>query len=77
AGDRAGAVGDDDVFWMQVPPGSVQYGSVHGDQTAADLLMDPALWQSMVDQQYRLLTTLDRWIEQLERTHETRAAAGI
>jgi NHLM bacteriocin system ABC transporter ATP-binding protein len=39
--------------------------------------MDPALWQSMVDQQYRLLTALDRWIEQLERTHETRAAAGI
>jgi len=31
----------------------------------------------MVDQQYRLLTALDRWIEQLERTHETRTAAGI
>ncbi|MBT2411179.1 NHLP bacteriocin export ABC transporter permease/ATPase subunit [Streptomyces sp. ISL-12] len=77
AGDQAGAVGDDDVLWMQVPPGSVQYGAVYGDQAAADLLMDPALWQSMVDQQYRLLTTLDRWIEQLERTHETRAAAGI
>ncbi|MET9777265.1 NHLP bacteriocin export ABC transporter permease/ATPase subunit [Streptomyces sp. NPDC006367] len=68
---------DDDVFWMQVPPGSVQYGAVYGDEAAADLLMDPALWQSMVDQQYRLLTTLDRWIEQLERTHETRTAAGI
>ncbi|MFD5295250.1 NHLP bacteriocin export ABC transporter permease/ATPase subunit [Streptomyces mutabilis] len=68
---------DDDVFWMQVPPGSVQYGSVYGAEAAADLLMDPALWQSMVDQQYRLLTTLDRWIEQLERTHETRTAAGI
>ncbi|MFD5005901.1 NHLP bacteriocin export ABC transporter permease/ATPase subunit [Streptomyces mutabilis] len=68
---------DDDVFWMQVPPGSVQYGSVYGTEAAADLLMDPALWQSMVDQQYRLLTTLDRWIEQLERTHETRTAAGI
>ncbi|MBO7941582.1 hypothetical protein JTP77_037660, partial [Streptomyces sp. S9] len=39
--------------------------------------MDPAVWQSMVDQQYRLLTTLDRWIEQIERTHETRTAAGI
>jgi NHLM bacteriocin system ABC transporter ATP-binding protein len=39
--------------------------------------MDPALWQSMVDQQYRLLTALDRWIEQLERSHETRTAAGI
>ncbi|MDN3244046.1 NHLP bacteriocin export ABC transporter permease/ATPase subunit [Streptomyces mutabilis] len=68
---------DDDVFWMQVPPGSVQYGAVYGAEAAADLLMDPALWQSMVDQQYRLLTTLDRWIEQLERTHETRTAAGI
>ena len=39
--------------------------------------MDPAVWQGMVDQQYRLLTTLDRWIEQLERSHETRTAAGI
>ncbi|MFH8798483.1 NHLP bacteriocin export ABC transporter permease/ATPase subunit [Streptomyces sp. NPDC017936] len=71
------SVGDDDVFWMQVPPGSVQYGSLYGAEAAADLLMDPAVWQSMVDQQYRLLTALDRWIEQLERTHETRAAAGV
>ncbi|MER5428184.1 NHLP bacteriocin export ABC transporter permease/ATPase subunit [Streptomyces sp. NPDC002588] len=68
---------DDDVFWMQVPPGSVRYGSLYGAEAAADLLMDPAVWQSMVDQQYRLLTTLDRWIEQLERTHEDRTAAGI
>ncbi|MFB8774825.1 NHLP bacteriocin export ABC transporter permease/ATPase subunit [Streptomyces broussonetiae] len=71
------SVGDDEVFWMQVPPGSVQYGSLYGAEAAADLLMDPAVWQSMVDQQYRLLTTLDRWIEQLERSHETRTAAGI
>ncbi|MGV9455511.1 NHLP bacteriocin export ABC transporter permease/ATPase subunit [Streptomyces sp. NPDC003635] len=77
AGERAAAITDDDVFWMQVPPGSVQYGSLYGQEAAADLLMDPAVWQSMVDQQYRLLTTLDRWIEQLERTHETRTAAGI
>ncbi|MFF7468414.1 NHLP bacteriocin export ABC transporter permease/ATPase subunit [Streptomyces sp. NPDC008092] len=77
AGERAAAPTEDDVFWMQVPPGSVQYGSLYGAEAAADLLMDPALWQSMVDQQYRLLTTLDRWIEQLERTHETRTAAGI
>ncbi|GHB65843.1 NHLP family bacteriocin export ABC transporter permease/ATPase subunit [Streptomyces viridiviolaceus] len=77
ATERAAAPTDDDVFWMQVPPGSVQYGSLYGDEAAADLLMDPALWQSMVDQQFRLLTTLDRWIEQLERTHETRTAAGI
>ncbi|MFC8373891.1 NHLP bacteriocin export ABC transporter permease/ATPase subunit [Streptomyces sp. NPDC057238] len=77
ATERATAPGDDDVFWMQVPPGSVQYGSLYGAEAAADLLMDPALWQSMVDQQYRLMTTLDRWIEQLEQTHETRTAEGI
>ncbi|MFI6374143.1 NHLP bacteriocin export ABC transporter permease/ATPase subunit [Streptomyces sp. NPDC050546] len=77
ATERAAAPTDDDVFWMQVPPGSVQYGSLYGAEAAADLLMDPALWQSMVDQQYRLLTTLDRWIEELESTHETRTAEGI
>ncbi|MFJ8345501.1 NHLP bacteriocin export ABC transporter permease/ATPase subunit [Streptomyces sp. NPDC094153] len=77
AEERAAAPTDDDVFWMRVPPGSVRYGALYGDQAAADLLMDPALWQSMVDQQYRLLTALDRWIEELERTHETRTAAGI
>ncbi|MBT3162930.1 NHLP bacteriocin export ABC transporter permease/ATPase subunit [Streptomyces sp. Vc74B-19] len=77
ATERAAAPTDDDVFWMQVPPGSVQYGSVYGADAAADLLMDPALWQSMVDQQYRLMTTLDRWIEQLEETHESRTAQGI
>ncbi|MER5603171.1 NHLP bacteriocin export ABC transporter permease/ATPase subunit [Streptomyces sp. NPDC002265] len=72
-----GTAQDDEVFWMQVPPGSVQYGSLYGAEAAADLLVDPALWQGMVDQQYRLLATLDRWIEELERTHETRTAAGI
>ncbi|MEU8590111.1 NHLP bacteriocin export ABC transporter permease/ATPase subunit [Streptomyces sp. NPDC048664] len=77
ATERAADITDDDVFWMQVPPGSVQYGSLYGADAAADLLMDPAIWQSMVDQQYRLLATLDRWIEQVERTHESRTAAGI
>jgi ATP-binding cassette subfamily C protein len=77
ATERAAALTDDDVFWMQVPPGSVQYGSMYGAEAAADLLMDPGVWQGMVDQQYRLLSTLDKWIEQLERTHETRTAAGI
>jgi NHLM bacteriocin system ABC transporter ATP-binding protein len=77
AEERTATPADDDVFWMQVPPGSVAHGSLYGAEAAADLLMDPALWQSMVDQQYRLLTALDRWIEQLERTHETRTAAGI
>ncbi|MFJ9717395.1 NHLP bacteriocin export ABC transporter permease/ATPase subunit [Streptomyces sp. NPDC101213] len=74
---RAGTRDDDEVFWMQVPPGSVRYGSSYGAEAAADLLMDPALWQSVVDQQHRLLTALDRWIEQLEHTHETRTAAGF
>ncbi|MGA5446358.1 NHLP bacteriocin export ABC transporter permease/ATPase subunit [Streptomyces umbrinus] len=77
ATERDAALTDDDVLWMQVPPGSVQYGSMYGAEAAADLLVDPAMWQAMVDQQYRLLATLDRWIEQLERTHETRTAAGI
>ncbi|TQE28011.1 NHLP bacteriocin export ABC transporter permease/ATPase subunit [Streptomyces ipomoeae] len=77
ATEQAAALTDDDVFWMQVPPGSVQYGSLYGAEAAADLLMDPGVWQSMVDQQFRLLATLDRWIEQLERTHEDRTAAGI
>jgi len=77
ASERAAVLTDDDVFWMQVPPGSVQYGSMYGAEAAADLLMDPGVWQGMVDQQYRLLSTLDKWIEQLERTHETRTAAGI
>ncbi|BAC75203.1 ABC transporter [Streptomyces avermitilis] len=77
ATERAAAPTDDDVFWMQVPPGSVQYGSLYGEEAAADLLMDPGVWQGMVDQQYRLLATLDRWIEQLERSHEHRTAAGI
>ncbi|MEU6405057.1 NHLP bacteriocin export ABC transporter permease/ATPase subunit [Streptomyces sp. NPDC046985] len=77
AEDRSTAPSDDDVFWMRVPPGSVRYGADYGADAAADLLMDPGLWQSMVDQQYRLLTALDRWIEERERTHETRTAAGI
>ncbi|CBG68053.1 MULTISPECIES: NHLP bacteriocin export ABC transporter permease/ATPase subunit [Streptomyces] len=77
AGEQAAVPTDDDVFWMRVPPGSVQYGSLYGAEAAADLLMDPGVWQSMVDQQFRLLATLDRWIEQLERTHEDRTAAGI
>ncbi|MER5185166.1 NHLP bacteriocin export ABC transporter permease/ATPase subunit [Streptomyces sp. NPDC002896] len=68
---------DDDILWMQVPPGSVQYGAEVSADAAADLLIDPAVWQGMVDQQYRLLSSLDRWIEQLERSHEDRTAAGI
>ncbi|MFF8594711.1 NHLP bacteriocin export ABC transporter permease/ATPase subunit [Streptomyces sp. NPDC015220] len=77
AQERPAAPADDEVFWMQVPPGSVRYGALYGAEAAADLLMDPAVWQAVVDQQYRLLTALDRWIEELERTHENRAAAGM
>ncbi|MFE6686797.1 NHLP bacteriocin export ABC transporter permease/ATPase subunit [Streptomyces sp. NPDC057743] len=71
------AVADDDVLWMPVPPGSVQYGASYSAEAAADLLVDAALWQRMVNQQYRLLSAVDRWIEQEERAHEDRAAAGI
>ncbi|MEU2234748.1 NHLP bacteriocin export ABC transporter permease/ATPase subunit [Streptomyces vietnamensis] len=78
-GDSPGAA-DDDVLWMQVAPGSIVYGaayeSAHGHGSGT-LLVDPAAWQGMVDQQYRLLYALDDWIEQLERDHEDRAAAGI
>jgi NHLM bacteriocin system ABC transporter, ATP-binding protein len=77
AAGNAAAPTDDDVFWMRVPPGSVRYGSLYGAEAAAELLMDSGLWQSMVDQQYRLLATLDRWIEELETGHEDRTAAGI
>ncbi|OKK23041.1 ABC transporter [Streptomyces sp. CB00455] len=73
AGDGA----DDDILWMQLTPGSLQYGAAYETEAVGTLLVDPAVWQGMVDQQYRLLHTLDRWIEQLERTHEDRTAAGI
>ncbi|WP_374196141.1 NHLP bacteriocin export ABC transporter permease/ATPase subunit [Streptomyces sp. TS71-3] len=74
---RPAESGTEDVLWMQVPPGSVQYGAAYSHDAAGDLLIDPTLWQGMVDQQERLLSALDRWIEQLERTHEDRTAAGI
>ncbi|MFI6335610.1 NHLP bacteriocin export ABC transporter permease/ATPase subunit [Streptomyces sp. NPDC050535] len=77
AHENAAALTDDDVFWMRVPPGSVQYGSLYGAEATTDLLMDSGVWQGMVDQQYRLLATLDRWIERLESSHEDRTAAGI
>ncbi|WP_433402666.1 NHLP bacteriocin export ABC transporter permease/ATPase subunit [Streptomyces sp. CA-146814] len=77
AAASAAAVSDDDVLWLPVPPGSVRYGASYGAEAAADLLMDAELWQRMVDQQYRLLTAVDRWIEQVERAHEDRTAAGL
>ncbi|KAF4410091.1 NHLP bacteriocin export ABC transporter permease/ATPase subunit [Streptomyces lycii] len=69
--------GDEDILWMPVVPGSVQYGAAYGAEAAADLLIDPTLWQNMVNQQSRLLFTLDRWIERLEQAHEDRTAAGV
>ncbi|WP_455358260.1 NHLP bacteriocin export ABC transporter permease/ATPase subunit [Streptomyces sp. SYSU K21746] len=71
------SVADDDILWMQIAPGSVQYGAAYAADAAGALLVDAAMWQGMVDQQYRLLSALDRWIEQLERAHEDRTAAGI
>ncbi|MFD3695377.1 NHLP bacteriocin export ABC transporter permease/ATPase subunit [Streptomyces sp. NPDC058646] len=68
---------DDDILWMQIPPGSVRYGAVYETEAVGTLLVDAAMWQGMVDQQYRLLYALDGWIEQLERAHEDRTAAGI
>ncbi|MBT2477393.1 NHLP bacteriocin export ABC transporter permease/ATPase subunit [Streptomyces sp. ISL-94] len=68
---------DDDILWMQITPGSLQYGAVYEAEAVGTLLVDAAMWQGMVDQQYRLLYALDRWIERLERAHEDRTAAGI
>ncbi|MFG2502895.1 NHLP bacteriocin export ABC transporter permease/ATPase subunit [Streptomyces sp. NPDC048441] len=70
-------VTDDDILWMPVAPGSVQYGAAYSAEAAGDLLVASDMWQRMVNQQYRLLSTLDRWIERLERAHEDRTAAGI
>ncbi|WP_404963044.1 NHLP bacteriocin export ABC transporter permease/ATPase subunit [Streptomyces sp. 147326] len=68
---------DDDILWMQITPGSVQYGAVYEAEAVGTLLVDAAMWQGMVDQQHRLLYALDGWIEQQERAHEDRTAAGI
>ncbi|MGW2116710.1 NHLP bacteriocin export ABC transporter permease/ATPase subunit [Streptomyces zhihengii] len=72
-----GGTADDDVLWMPVDPGGVRHGAAHGADFAGDLLVDGALWQRMVNQQYRLLAAVDQWIEEQERAHEDRAAAGI
>lgn len=67
----AGYLADDDIVWMQVAPGSIGYGPAY------DLLIEAALWQGMVEQQYRLLYALDDWIEERERAHQDRTAAGL
>ncbi|UNZ19604.1 NHLP bacteriocin export ABC transporter permease/ATPase subunit [Streptomyces sp. 891-h] len=69
--DQQAPATDDDILWMPVAPGSVRYGS------STELLIDGTTWQLMVDQLSRLLLTLDRWIERLERAHEDRTAAGM
>ncbi|MFE2524846.1 NHLP bacteriocin export ABC transporter permease/ATPase subunit [Streptomyces sp. NPDC059382] len=68
---------DDDILWMQIAPGSVQYGAVYETEAVGTLLVDAAMWQGMVDQQHRLLYALDGRLEELEREHEDRTAAGI
>ncbi len=72
AAQYGGAGGDEDILWMPLAPGSVRYGT-----DATEFLIDGPTWQHMVDQLTRLLLTLDRWIERLERAHEDRTAAGI
>ncbi|WP_372446446.1 NHLP bacteriocin export ABC transporter permease/ATPase subunit [Streptomyces spirodelae] len=69
--DQQAPATDDDILWMPVAPGSVRYGS------STELLIDGTTWQLMVDQLSRLLLTLDRWIDRLERAHEDRTAAGM
>ncbi|MFI8853359.1 NHLP bacteriocin export ABC transporter permease/ATPase subunit [Streptomyces sp. NPDC053499] len=69
--DQQAPATDDDILWMPVAPDSVRYGS------STELLIDGTTWQLMVDQLSRLLLTLDRWIERLERAHEDRTAAGM
>ncbi|MGW0121794.1 NHLP bacteriocin export ABC transporter permease/ATPase subunit [Streptomyces sp. NPDC003327] len=86
-GDAAPGAADDDVLWMRLAAGSVAYGAAYESPEAGvyagaaagagTLLVEAATWQGMVDQQYRLLHALDGWIEQLERDHEDRAAAGV
>ncbi|WP_326600479.1 NHLP bacteriocin export ABC transporter permease/ATPase subunit [Streptomyces sp. NBC_01803] len=81
-GPTGAAVGaDDDILWMPIAPGSVAYGAAYGAGYDAHmpgtLLLDAALWHAMVDQQHRLLSAVDRWIDHLERAHEDRTAAGI
>lgn len=73
----ADTTADDDVLWMQVEPGSVQYGATYSAEAAGDLLVEGAMWQRMVNQQFRLLSAVDGWIEALERALEDRTAAGI
>lgn len=62
---------------MELMPGSVRYGAEFAPDAAGELLIDGTTWQRLVNQQYRLLDALDRWIEHRERAHEDRTAAGL
>lgn len=77
AADTRQDAADEDILWMRVTPGGVRYGAVYEHGAPGTLLLDPAMWQGMVDQQYRLLYALDRSIQELERAHEDRMAAGV
>ncbi|MFI8823465.1 NHLP bacteriocin export ABC transporter permease/ATPase subunit [Streptomyces sp. NPDC053431] len=77
ASDASPHGADDDIVWMRIEPGSVRYGAAYEAEAAGTLLVDAAMWQGMVEQQYRLLYALDHWIEERERAHEDRTAAGL
>ncbi|GAA3387605.1 NHLP bacteriocin export ABC transporter permease/ATPase subunit [Streptomyces roseoviridis] len=74
---QARGAADDEVVWMHVTPGGLAYGAAYEAEAAGTLLVDPVLWQGMVEQQYRLLYALDDWIEERERAQEDRTAAGL
>ncbi|MET9954042.1 NHLP bacteriocin export ABC transporter permease/ATPase subunit [Streptomyces sp. NPDC006339] len=76
-GETRAAADDDEIVWMHITPGSLAYGAAYEAEAAGTLLVDAALWQGMVEQQYRLLYALDDWIERRERAQEDRTAAGL
>ncbi|MBF9072006.1 NHLP bacteriocin export ABC transporter permease/ATPase subunit [Streptacidiphilus fuscans] len=75
--DMTSGHGLDEVLDVPVAAGQLQYGTVPVPGLPIDLLIDPALWQDLVNQQTRLLHAMDRWIEESERAHEDRASAGL
>ncbi|MEY9848789.1 NHLM bacteriocin system ABC transporter ATP-binding protein [Streptacidiphilus sp. BW17] len=75
--DMTSGHGLDEVLDVPVAAGQLQYGTVPVPGLPIDLLIDPSLWQDLVNQQTRLLHAMDRWIEETERAHEDRASAGL
>src|SRR5882757_9119018 len=41
---------DDDILWMPLEPGTVEYGAVFDVSASADLLVDGEMWQRMLNQ---------------------------